>query len=115
MYGVPGSHKNSTNYFMKLGKDANGKSKTFYEPSEKPTYDIKNNVPLEAEKGSVVLLHGDFVHYSYENKSPNQRHAYTIHLVESRNHTWEADNWLQRKDVPFKFLYDTEIREKIKI
>lgn len=110
LWGLPGSHKTPTDYFMKLKKDKEGKSKTYYEPATPPKYELKDPVPLEAEKGTVVLLHGDFVHFSYHNKSPQQRHAYTLHLVESRNHIWEHDNWLQRKDIPFNFLYDTQSR-----
>ena len=33
-------------------------------------------------KGSVVLLHGDFVHFSKDNISGKSRHAYTMHFVE---------------------------------
>lgn len=106
MYGIPGSHKNKTNYFMKLAKDEEGRDMIMFDPPEAPKYDTSNNVPLEAEKGTVVLLHGDFVHFSYANYSPMQRHAYTLHLVESRNHIWEKDNWLQRKKTPFRFLYE---------
>lgn len=109
MWGVPNSHKTPTNYFMKLVTDSNGKQKTIYEPVEPPKYDISAPIPLEAEKGSIIVLHGDFVHFSHANRSNLQRHAYTLHLVESRNHTWEADNWLQRKDMPFKFLYDHKL------
>jgi phytanoyl-CoA hydroxylase len=105
MWGVPGSHKTPTDYFLKLDKTG---TKTYYEPANAPQYDISNAVPLEVEKGSVVLLHGDFVHFSHPNTSSQQRHAYTLHLVESRNHTWEADNWLQRKTLPFNFLNETD-------
>ena len=34
---------------------------------------------VEVKKGTLVLLHGRLPHYSCENKSPNSRHAYTIH------------------------------------
>jgi len=108
LWGVPGSHKTPTTYFMKIKKDSNGKTVVYYDPPEKPQYDLSNSVPLEAEKGTVVLLHGDFVHFSYPNTSGMQRHAYTIHLVEGRNHTWESDNWLQRKSIPFNFLYEVD-------
>jgi phytanoyl-CoA hydroxylase len=104
MWGVPGSHKTPTNWFLKL-KCVNGKKYTVYEPSEKPIYDTNKAVKLEVEKGSVILLHGDFVHFSYANASEKQRHAYTLHLVEGKEHTYEPDNWLQRKDIRFKYMY----------
>jgi len=108
MWGVPGSHKTNNNYFMKLEKDSSGTPNLHFGPDLKPKYDLTNAVPLEAEKGSVVLLHGDFVHFSHPNTSGSQRHAYTLHLVEGRNHTWESDNWIQRKSIPFNFLYDVD-------
>ena len=66
MWGVPGSHKKPTTYFMKQFKGEDGYYGTTYN-TEKPTYDLKGGVPLPAEKGSIVLLHGDFVHYRYYN------------------------------------------------
>ena len=113
LWGVPGSHKKPTEYFMKTQRDKEGNSKTFYEPAEPPKYDLTGAVPLEVEKGSVVLLHGDFVHFSHGNTSSQQRHAYTLHLVESRNHQWAQDNWLIRKDVPFNFLFETNNKMNI--
>lgn len=110
MWGIPGSHMTPTNYFLKLGKDERGNKKVFYDPPTPPEYDIDQSVPLEASKGSVIILHGDFVHFSNDNKSDQQRHAYTLHFVESRGHIWEADNWLQRRDLPFNFLYDTQTK-----
>jgi phytanoyl-CoA hydroxylase len=108
MWGYPGSHKKQTDYFMKLVENQ-GKRSTIYEPSNPPKYEeLKDPVPLEAEKGTVILLHGDFVHFSKSNTSNKQRHAYTLHIVESRNHQYEADNWLQRRENPFKFMYDVK-------
>lgn len=109
MWGVSGSHKKPTNYFMKLVEDKNGKQKAVFDPPQAPVHDISKAVPLEAEKGSVVLLHGDFVHHSYANTSPLQRHAYTIHVVESRDHVWEKDNWIQRKENPFRFMQNVNV------
>lgn len=31
---------------------------------EEPNYDISNSVCLEVKRGSIILLNGDFVHYS---------------------------------------------------
>jgi phytanoyl-CoA hydroxylase len=52
-------------------------------------------VPLEAPKGTLILLHGLLPHLSRTNRSPNSRHAYTLHVIESGCH-YPADNWLQR-------------------
>lgn len=107
MYAVPGSHKNPTNYFMKL-KNENGRNTAVFDPLEKPEHNLTGAVPLEAEKGTVVLLHGDLVHFSHANYSNDQRHAYTIHVVESKNHLWEPDNWIQRSKNPFKQMNDVK-------
>ncbi len=50
---------------------------------------------VEVKKGSLVLLHGRLPHYSCENKSPNSRHAYTLHVIDG-NTKYLDYNWLQR-------------------
>ena len=50
---------------------------------------------VEVKKGTLVLLHGRLPHYSCENKSPNSRHAYTIHAIDG-NSKYLDYNWLQR-------------------
>lgn len=51
-------------------------------------------VPLEVPSGSLVLLHGANVHFSYENRSGKSRHAYSMHVVEGApSHTYLPDNW----------------------
>jgi len=98
LYGVPGSHKTKTDYFMKLVKDKDGRERTIYN-KEKQIYSTEGAVSLEAKQGDVILLHGDFVHFSYKNESDKRRHAYTIHIVEGKDgFEWEKDNWLQRED-----------------
>lgn len=59
---------------------------------------------MEARKGDVVILHGDFVHYSMDNISFKSRYAYTMHFVEFKPPSkWAEDNWLQRNgDLKFK-------------
>jgi phytanoyl-CoA hydroxylase len=52
-------------------------------------------VPLEAERGTLVLLNGTLPHLSGPNTSDKPRHAYTIHAIDSHAN-YPADNWLQR-------------------
>ena len=52
-------------------------------------------VPLEAEAGDLVVLHGQLPHRSAANRSPRSRQAYTLHLIDGAA-TYSADNWLQR-------------------
>ena len=106
MWGVPGSNKNQTKRFMRTKKDTEGRISSYFDPEQEPTYDLTGAVPLEAKSGTVILLHGDLVHYSYANVSPMKRHAYTMHVVESKNTKWNEDNWLQRYDTPFNQLFN---------
>ena len=53
---------------------------------------------VEVKKGTLVLLHGRLPHYSCENKSPNSRHAYTIHAIDG-NSKYLNYNWLQRPNL----------------
>ena len=107
MWGVPGSHRDTTKDFLvRRGQDCS------YEPEEKKDYDIKDAVPLDAPKGTVVLLHGDFVHYSAHNTSKLPRHAYTFHIVEGQAH-WEVDNWLQRgPQLPFRNMMNVDLSNR---
>jgi phytanoyl-CoA hydroxylase len=52
-------------------------------------------VPLEAPKGSLVVLHGKLPHGSGPNRSARSRHAYTLHVIDGAC-AYPADNWLQR-------------------
>ena len=53
---------------------------------------------VEVKKGSLVLLHGRLPHYSCENKSPNSRHAYTLHVIDGKTKYLDY-NWLQRPNL----------------
>lgn len=56
-------------------------------------------IPLPISKGTVVLIHGNVVHKSDNNRSSNGRGAYTFHMVE-KSAIWSPENWLQRS-TPF--------------
>jgi phytanoyl-CoA hydroxylase len=59
-------------------------------------------VPLEAPKGTLVVLHGKLPHGSAPNRSTVSRHAYTLHLIDGAC-AYPADNWLQRgPDLPLR-------------
>jgi len=51
-------------------------------------------VPVEAEVGTLVVLHGQLPHFSHPNRSQRSRHAYALHIVDG-NAEWLDDNWLQ--------------------
>ena len=59
-------------------------------------------VPLNAHKGSLVVLHGLLPHYSSANRSTRSRHAYTLHVIDGAAE-YPADNWLRRgPDLPLR-------------
>ena len=68
---------------------------TSFEVFDDTPYPSAGTVPLEAPKGTLVLLHGLLPHYSAPNRSEHSRHAYTLHAIE-RGAQYPADNWLQR-------------------
>ena len=84
-----GGHKGP---LRKLFKRENNKMK-MEELSNEPFPETDTFV--EVKKGSLVLLHGRLPHYSCENKSPNSRHAYTLHVIDGKTKYLDY-NWLQR-------------------
>ena len=71
MWGVPGSHVSGPNQFMRLRKNDEGELETYMDPPAEVAekYDHSGAVPLEVGPGSIVLLHGSFLHYSAPNTS----------------------------------------------
>jgi len=94
LWALPKSHKGGL--VRRFTRDGDGVR--FDNPS--PLYNYEDFVPLEVKAGSLVLLHGNLVHQSFENQSSKSRHAYSIHAIDTDNCTWAKDNWLQRKVAP---------------
>uniref|UniRef100_A0A3B3ZLU2 Phytanoyl-CoA dioxygenase domain-containing protein 1 n=1 Tax=Periophthalmus magnuspinnatus TaxID=409849 RepID=A0A3B3ZLU2_9GOBI len=73
---------------------------------QEKTYEEDKFVPAPVKKGGVVLIHGEVVHRSDENRSENSRHVYTFHMMESQDTQWSPENWLQpTEELPFPLLY----------
>ncbi len=66
-----------------------------FEQVDDVTWDTDRLVPLEAEQGTLVLIHGLLPHWSAPNRSDRSRHAYTIHAIDGAAQ-YPADNWLRR-------------------
>lgn len=94
LWAIPGSHKNGL--VRRFIRDNNGVH--FDRPS--PAYDQKEFKPLEVKAGSLVVIHGDLVHQSFENRSPNSRHALSLHVVDTDGFTWAKENWIRRTTDP---------------
>ena len=71
-----------------------------------PWPDQGNAVPVEVERGTLVCFHGLLPHWSAPNRSPQSRHAYTLHATDARCH-YAEHNWLQRApDLPVRGFDD---------
>ena len=54
----------------------------------------------------MVLIHGQVMHKSEENKSANSRHAFTFHMIETQGSKYASENWLQPTTaLPFPKLF----------
>ncbi|XP_022155193.1 phytanoyl-CoA dioxygenase-like [Momordica charantia] len=94
LWAIPGSHKNGL--VRRFLRGENGVY--FDQPS--PAYEQKDFVPIEVKAGSLVVIHGDLIHQSFENQSPKSRHAYSLHVVDTDGCVWAQDNWIRRKVQP---------------
>ncbi len=66
-------------------------------------------VPLEAPKGTCIVLHGLLPHQSGANRSARSRQAYSLHVIEAHA-SYRADNWLQRgPDLPLRGFASDEV------
>lgn len=94
LWAIPGSHKDGL--VRRFIRDDEGVH--FDRPF--PSYDPKDFVPIEVKSGSLVVIHGDLIHQSFENTSPNSRHAYSLHVVDTDGCKWAGDNWIRREKFP---------------
>lgn len=102
MWALPGGHRlppkrrfhRADGSSGSAGGDRTGAATTFEVFDETPYPEI-GLVPLEAERGTLIVLHGLLPHLSGPNRSPRSRHAYTVHAIEA-GAAYARDNWLQR-------------------
>jgi phytanoyl-CoA hydroxylase len=95
MWALPGGHRMGLKErFVRIGDD---RVRTdVLDPAPWPAFGEENGyVPLEAKKGTLVVLHGLLPHLSGANTSDKSRHAYALHVVEA-GARYPEDNWLQR-------------------
>jgi len=79
-----------------------GDAVRFVALDDTPWPSMDHAVPLEVSAGTLVCFHGLLPHYSAPNRSPQSRHAYTLHAIDARSR-WSADNWLRRPRAPRGF------------
>jgi phytanoyl-CoA hydroxylase len=91
MWATPGAHREPPR--RRFHRAAGGG--TAFEVLDDRPLPQRGEVPLEAPKGSCVVLHGLLPHRSGANRSPRSRQAYSLHVIEEHA-VYRADNWLQR-------------------
>jgi phytanoyl-CoA hydroxylase len=92
MWALPGGHRLPVRARSKLNAARTASELEVIDPAPYPTESL---VPLEARRGTLVLLHGALPHLSGPNRSDRPRHAYTLHAIDGTA-DYLADNWLQR-------------------
>lgn len=91
LWAIPGGHNTPLrSRFLRKSKGG-----TEFEIFDSEPYDTSGAVPLEAEKGTCIVLDGLMPHFSLPNTSSHSRQAYTIHTIDPDAH-YPQDNWLQR-------------------
>lgn len=105
LWAIPGGHKLGLK--SRWVRDGNGGMK--FDVLDSTPWDEDKLVPLEVNKGSLILLHGLLPHKSLANRSARSRHAYTLHVI-SADSTYPQTNWLQRPydNPPRGFELDSE-------
>jgi phytanoyl-CoA hydroxylase len=91
MWALPGRHRDPLKSRFRRAPGG-GVAMDVLDASPWPS---EGEVPLEAEQGTLIVLHGRLPHRSGPNRSDRSRHAYTLHVVDGAC-DYPADNWLQR-------------------
>ena len=95
MWAIPGGHHIAAKSRFRLIDPADRYAGTTTDVFDDTPYPVNDLVPLEAEAGTLILLHGTLPHWSAPNTSPRSRHAYTLHVIEGTAR-YLPDNWIQR-------------------
>src|SRR3989440_934932 len=102
LWAIPGGHKfGLKSRFVRTdqtGALTHGRAtapSTRFEVFDDSPWPEDKLVPLEVEKGSLIVLHPLLPHLSRENKSAKSRHAYTLHVIDA-SVSYPKENWLQR-------------------
>ncbi len=98
MWALPGGHRLPVRARSKLNA---ARTASVLEVLDPVPYPADGLVPLEAARGTLILLHGALPHLSGPNRSDKPRHAYTLHAIDGAAE-YRADNWLQRPTLPLR-------------
>jgi phytanoyl-CoA hydroxylase len=98
MWALPGGHRLPVKARSRLNAAGTATELEVLDPEPYPSDGL---VPLEARRGTLVLLHGALPHRSGPNRSDRPRHAYTLHAIDGTA-AYLPDNWLQRPTLPIR-------------
>ncbi|WP_438004173.1 phytanoyl-CoA dioxygenase family protein [Sorangium sp. So ce321] len=94
MWALPGGHRGPLR--RRFVRDGDGTRMIALDDTPLPAVAPRAPyVPIEAPRGTMVLLHGLLPHWSGANRSGRSRHAYAIHVVDGACR-YPEDNWLRR-------------------
>ena len=107
LWAAPGGHRQGgLRQVFKRDGDMSDDDGTVFEqldptPLPVPPDDL---APLPVPAGTLVVLHGLLPHWSGPNRSPDSRHAYSVHCI-SAAADYPEWNWLHRSaDMPLRRL-----------
>ncbi|MBL8687746.1 MAG: phytanoyl-CoA dioxygenase family protein [Rhodospirillaceae bacterium] len=92
MWGLPGGHRLGLK--RRFRRSGDGVVFDELDPSPLPL-PPEGYVPLEAPKGTLVMLDGLLPHWSAANRSTRSRVAYSLHVIDGAAQ-YPDDNWLRR-------------------
>jgi len=98
MWALPGGHRIPARTRSKMNESRTATVTEVFDPTPYPTEGL---VPIEAPRGTLVVLHGLLPHLSGPNLSDKPRHAYTVHVIDGVA-DYLADNWLQRPNLALR-------------
>ena len=98
MWALPGGHRIPARTRSRMNESRTATVTEVLDPTPYPTEGL---MPLEAPRGTLVVLHGLLPHLSGPNLSDKPRHAYTVHVIDGTA-DYPADNWLQRPNLPLR-------------
>jgi len=97
LWVAPGHHRHPAR--TRFRREGEGTTTDIIDGTPWPTDDL---IPVEAEKGTMLVLHGTLPHWSAPNTSARSRHAYTLHLIDAVA-DYPDNNWLRRgADMPLR-------------
>lgn len=96
LWALPGGHTIPVKSRFRRTPDDRGTTMEIFD--EQP-YPEDGWIPLEAQPGTLIALHGTLPHRSSANTSDHARLAFTLHCVEG-DADYPADNWLRRDSLP---------------